>query len=332
MNSNKKKRIETVLSGKVPDRIPVSIWGHDFLREWSAKDLADQTVEKQQQFGYDFVKLNPRWTFFGEIWGCTYQPPTEQAFPAVLHRIIEQADDFYKVEQAETSNPVFQEHLQALELVIEKIGDDVDVIYTLFSPLAVAGLLCGVVGEPLKTMAGQNPKAVHYALEVITESLKLHISDVLNTGASGLFYAPLPWTSTDICDPAFYSEFGTPYDLSVLASAKQAPFNMLHVCGNHIELERFYSYPVHVLNWDNFGEGNPSLSQVHADSDKVVAGGIPHRTLHEMSFDEIKNEAETSIGGIKDRIMLAGGCAVYPTLSSGIRRHVREIAETMRFD
>lgn len=332
MNADKKKRIATVLAGNVPDRIPVSIWGHDFLREWSAKDLADQTVEKHQQADYDFIKLNPRWTFFGEIWGNKYKPPTEQVFPEALHRVVAQAEDFYKVEQVEPSNPVFKEHLEALELVLEEVGHDVDVIYTLFSPLAVAGLLCGMVGDPLTEMAGQNPGAVHHALEVITESLKLHIRDVLKAGASGLFYAPLPWTSTEICDPAFYSEFGTPYDLAVLESAKDAPFNMLHACGNHIQLERFYSYPVHVLNWDNFGAGNPSLSQVHADSDKVVAGGIPHRTLHEMSHDEIKKDAETAIGHIKDRIMLAGGCAVFPTLSSDTRQYIREIAETMRFE
>ena len=77
MNYSKKDRIKKVLSGETPDRIPVSIWGHDFLREWSAKELAAQTIEKQQQYDYDFVKMNPRWTFFAELWGNRYEPPKE---------------------------------------------------------------------------------------------------------------------------------------------------------------------------------------------------------------------------------------------------------------
>ena len=80
-------------------------------------------------------------------------------------------------------------------------------------------------GEPLISMARQNPSAVHHALEVLTETLKEHVSDVLERGSAGLFYAPLPWTSTDVCDAAFYAEFGKPYDLEVLASAEAAPFN-----------------------------------------------------------------------------------------------------------
>ncbi|MFC1886853.1 uroporphyrinogen decarboxylase family protein [Thermodesulfobacteriota bacterium] len=329
MKTNKKDRIHKVLSGETPDRIPVSIWGHDFLREWSAKELAAQTIEKQQQYDYDFVKLNPRWAFFPELWGNQYEPPDEQRHPRLLHKIIEKADDFSAIEMLTNSHPVFEEHLQALEAVLAAIGEDVDVIYTLFSPLAVAGHLCGGTGEPLLTFAKQHPKLIHQALETIAKSLKLHVDDVLDKGASGLFFASLQWTSTEICDPAFYSEFGRPYDLAVLDSAKRASFNMLHICGNQIQIDRFIDYPVQVLNWDSFGPGNPSLAHVHGHTDKVVAGGIPHREIHKLSLGEIKEVAEKSVAGIKDRVMLTGGCAVGALLDPERRRYVRDIAENI---
>ena len=88
MNAHKmthKQRVREVLAGQAPDRLPVSVWGHDFLREWSAQELAAHTIERQRQFDYDFVKLNPRWTLFAEPWGNQYIPPTEQ--------IIEQLQD-----------------------------------------------------------------------------------------------------------------------------------------------------------------------------------------------------------------------------------------------
>jgi uroporphyrinogen decarboxylase len=332
MNYKKKDRIKKVLAGEPPDRIPVSIWGHDFLREWSAEELAAQTIEKQQQYDYDFVKMNPRWTFFAELWGNRYEPPKEQRHPRLLRKVIEEVEDFSKIQLIANSHPIFDEHLQALEMIIAEIGEDVDVIYTLFSPLAVAGLLCGGVGEPLVTYAKRDPSTIHHALEAITGSLRHHVSDALDRGASGLFFAPLQWTSTVICDPGFYEEFGKPYDLEVLSTAENASFNMLHVCGDQIEMDRFTGYPVQVLNWDSFGPGNPSLSHVHAYTDKVVAGGIPHRKLHQMNLSEITETADKSVGGIKDRVLLTGGCAVGALLDSDRRRYVREVAETIRYD
>ena len=64
-----KERVRAVLAGEPVDRLPVSVWGHDFLREGSAADLANQTVERHRQYDYDFVKINPRWTLFAEPWG-----------------------------------------------------------------------------------------------------------------------------------------------------------------------------------------------------------------------------------------------------------------------
>ena len=107
---------------------------------------------------------------------------------------------------------------------------------------------------------------------------------------------------------------------------------MLHVCGNHIEIERFTSYPVQALNWDIFAPGNPSLAHVHANSDKVVAGGIPYDKLRSMDFGEIKAATEKSVEGIKNRVMLAGGCAVDPLLDSQRRRYVRDVAENIRYE
>lgn len=84
----KKERVRAALRGEPVDRVPVSLWGHDFLREWSADDLAAQTVESYRAHDWDFIKLNPRWTFFAEAWGNTYQRPTEQRFPRLLEPAV----------------------------------------------------------------------------------------------------------------------------------------------------------------------------------------------------------------------------------------------------
>ncbi len=323
MNSH--ERVIAVLNGDTPDRIPVSTWGHDFLREWSAEDLADHTIERQEKFGYDFVKLNPRWTIFAEAWGNRYEPPTEQVFPRLTHKVINGPEDFDRIEYLETPAPAFVEYESAMKQVADAL--DVDVIATVFSPLAVTGLLCGGLGQPLISYADEAPEALRTCLDNVTRTLIDHSRRLLEAGAAGLFYAPLQWTSTDVCSPEFYARFGTPWDLELLNAVQDAPFNMLHVCGNNIQLERFEGYPVHVLNWDNFGEGNPTLADVHNRTDKVVSGGLPHRRLHKLSHDEISETARDACEGLHDRLMLTGGCAVGAMLDDGCRAHMATIPQ-----
>ncbi|MEM9621166.1 MAG: uroporphyrinogen decarboxylase family protein, partial [Pseudomonadota bacterium] len=207
-----KQRIRAVLAGEPPDQLPVATWGHDFLREWSAAELAAHTIERQRKYNYDFVKLNPRWTLFAEPWGNQYARPVEQKFPRLTRRIVETAQDLHDVPQVASSHPILQEHVEAMRLVVDELGNEVDVLATVFAPLAVVGLLCGGVGEPLRTYAQTEGAALHQVLTDVAGTLAGHVTDLLQAGASGVFYAPLQWTSLDVCDAAFYAEFGRPYD------------------------------------------------------------------------------------------------------------------------
>ena len=109
---NHKQRIAAVLAGEPVDRLPVSVWGHDFLREWSARELAEQTVETYRAHDYDFVKINPRWTLFAEPWGNTYIPPTEQRFPRLQQRIVSGAEELERVPRVSHQHPCLRNMLR----------------------------------------------------------------------------------------------------------------------------------------------------------------------------------------------------------------------------
>ena len=322
-----KERIRAVLAGKPVDRLPVSVWGHDFLREGTARDLADQTVEKQRAYDYDFVKINPRWTLFAEPWGNRYEPPVEQKFPRLIHRIVTAPEDLERIPHVDPDHPVLTEHVEAVSRIVRALGEDVDCLATVFSPLAVLGLLAGGVGEPLLSMLRQQPDAAHSALAHITRTVSAHADALIRAGASGVFYAPLQWTSLDVCPADAYAEFGEPYDRTVLGAVSDTSFNMLHVCGNHIGMDRFHEFPVEVLNWDNFGEGNPALADVAEASGKIVAGGIPHRRLHKLEEAELADQARAALGGLSRRVMLAGGCGIGATTAEPNRRSVVAVAD-----
>ena len=126
-------------------------------------------------------------------------------------------------------------------MISSEIGDEVDCIATLFSPLAALGLMAGCLGEPLVSFVNEKPDAAKRALEHITETLTRHAQELLSAGASGIFFAPLQWTSLDVCPAPFYAEYGRPYDLQLLAAVADAHFNMLHVCGNNIDTDELYA-------------------------------------------------------------------------------------------
>ena len=308
---NKKERVRAALRGDAVDHPPVSLWGHDFLREWSAADLGAQTLETYRRFDWDFIKLNPRWTFFGEAWGNTYQPPTEQRFPRLTSRIVQQVEDMDRIQSVDPTGGVFGEQLEALRLVVAG-APEVDVVYTLFSPLAVLGLLCGGVGEPLVTFSAQDPARVHAALARITPVLAAHGKAALAAGAAGVFFAPLQWTSRKSCTDDYYREFGRPYDLATLAELRDAEFNILHVCGDQNRLPMLLDYPVNALNWADHGDGNLSLAEVRALTSLPLIGGIDHASLDRIDVSTATSHAQDALAHPPAPFLLGGGCGISP--------------------
>ena len=73
-----------VLNTFRPNSAPVSFWGHFYHRESSARDLVDATVEHQREYGWDWVKLNPRKHYHVEPWGVTYRYSGRAAEKPVL--------------------------------------------------------------------------------------------------------------------------------------------------------------------------------------------------------------------------------------------------------
>ena len=75
---NKKERVDAALQGDQVDRVPASMWGHDFQREWDANLLVEAMVENFTRYDWDFMKVNPRASYHVEGWGVKVRPSGEQ--------------------------------------------------------------------------------------------------------------------------------------------------------------------------------------------------------------------------------------------------------------
>lgn len=317
----KKERVRAALSGAAVDRAPVSMWGHDYLREWAPEDLVAATLEPYRRHDWDFIKLNPRWTFFAEAWGNRYEPPTEQRNPRTLAVVIDDITDFAKIEPVDPRGGVFEEQLRGLRLLLDEVGDEVDVVQTVFSPLAVVGLLCGQP-DALIRFTHEDAGAVHRAIAAITETLMGYAQASLDVGAAGIFYAPLVWASRDTCGEDFYREYGRPYDLQLLHPIRHADFNILHVCRDHNMLDLLLDYPVSAINWADQGAGNPSLAEVRARTDKAVMGGLDQAGLAEAAPADVAAAARKALGVGPTRLFVTPGCSIPPATPDPTRAAV----------
>ena len=310
---DKKERVRAALAGRPVDRPPVSFWGHDFFREWSPRDLAEYTVEYQRRYDHDFVKLNPRATYYYEAWGNTYDRPDEPRQPRMLEYAVHSPAELAALPEVDTATGPFGEQAEALWLVLAELGDEVDVIQTVFSPLAVAGRLAGPDLGHVRRWAGEDAAAVHTGLATIARVLARYAAECVAAGASGIFFATTDWATRDLVDEPFYREFGRPYDLQVLQAVRGAPFNVLHVCRSNNLLELTLDYPVAAFNWSTREEGNLSLSAVLAKTDKAVIGGVDQRRMATDPADALVAQAREAVAETGGRRHLVGaGCAISP--------------------
>ena len=67
-----RERIEALLNGEKPDRMPVSFWRHFYESESTAEQLAEAMVGFQERFDWDMMKINSRASYYVEDWGGEY--------------------------------------------------------------------------------------------------------------------------------------------------------------------------------------------------------------------------------------------------------------------
>ncbi|MFN8559833.1 MAG: uroporphyrinogen decarboxylase family protein [Dehalococcoidia bacterium] len=310
---NKKERVRAALAGQPVDHPPIGFWGHDFLREWSARDLADYHVERYRTYDDDFIKLNPRATSFYEDWGNRYDRPDRQRQPAMLAHAVHSAEELAALPEIDPTVGAFGEQREALRLLLAEVGGEVDVVQTVFSPISVAGRLMGPDLESFRSAARTDPAAVHTGLQTITRVLIRYSRACLDAGAAGIFFATTDWGTSDNADEDLYREFGRPYDLQTLYAVRDAPFNILHVCRANNFLRLMYDYPVPVINWDTHGAGNDSLAEALPRTRAAVMGGIDRQALLNADPETVAEQAREAVrstGG--RRVLLGPSCSDSP--------------------
>src|SRR5437588_333922 len=129
----KRERVMAALRGAPVDRVPVSLWLHNFATENSAETLTAETLRLARRFDWDFLKPQSRAQCFAEMWGLRYAPSRERATPyTVTQAPLATAADLRRLEPADARTGALGEQLQALHAIRKAVGIETPIIWTVF--------------------------------------------------------------------------------------------------------------------------------------------------------------------------------------------------------
>jgi uroporphyrinogen decarboxylase len=319
---SKRERVDAALKGEAVDRVPVSAWRHFIAEERGAESLAAVSLHHFAHFDWDWLKINPRATYYAEAWGNRYDYSRyDSVLPALIDGPLNGPADLDKIQAVNPTAGVFAEQLDVVKRVKAGIGG-AHFLQTVFSPLSVLAFLLArpkqhTIGEAvqaqhdgLKLYIRENPQGVHAALQQISTTLGQYAAAAVDSGASGLFFAIVKLAREGILTEAEFEEFGKPYDLQVLKAVESAPFNLLHICGPYAYFDAVTDYPVDALNWATIGQHNPTIAEARQKTSKALVGGVDELgALQTGTPDQVIAEAQQAIRVTGGRhLLLTPGC------------------------
>jgi uroporphyrinogen decarboxylase len=313
---DKIERVNAALKGQTVDRVPISVWGHNYLKEWSAQGLAEAMLENYQTWDWDWMKVNPRASYHVEDWGATLQPSGDaNKGPSFTTVPVQEPADFRRLKPLDPHAGVLGEQLDALRQIKTGMRGTAYFIQTIFSPLSIAKYLAGNNAQPIKTVIADDPGALKAGLEVITATFTDYVQACLEAGAAGIFFATTGWACATALTEDEYKRWGRDYDLALLqAAAGKAPFNVLHNCGSGIYFDLLADYPVEAISWAATLPGNPTLDEARGKTSKALMGGLSEKTvLVDGTPEQVAAEVDAAIAQTHGRgLLLAPGCSIPP--------------------
>jgi len=309
-----RERVAAAIAMGVADRPPVGAWGHTYREEWSPEALASITVERARQFGWDFVKFQPRASTFAEAFGSVYKPAGHRLKgPVLMSPAVSDLESWRTVELV--NRKAFDDQVESIGMVARELGGDVPVIQTVFSPITVGGYLVGKSQSRVVRELRKHPELVRPALEKIAEALVDFSRRSVEAGAAGIFYASSGYAGRGVMPERVYRELVLPLDVIVLSRLPpEAWFNVLHLCGSNLNFELAREMPTQVVSWSIHNQGNPSLAEGRRLIGRAVMGGLGQRaSLVYGPPPEVEAEARRAVaetGGLG--LLLAPGCSVPP--------------------
>lgn len=326
---NKRERLDRTIAGEPTDRPPVALWRHFPGDDQRAADLARSTIEFQNSYDWDFVKVTPASSY------CLVDHGTQDVWEGSLEGTrnytrypVSRSLDWTSLRTLDPTRGSLGRQHECLQLITDSLGEDVPVIQTIFSPLAQAKNLVGK--DRLIHHLRTYPDRVHTALNVLTETTLRFIESLKRLPLAGIFFA-IQHASYAVLSEEEYRSFGLPYDRKILESLPTKWWlNVVHLHGELPMFKLVGELPAQVINWHDRNT-EPDLAQGKTLFSGAVCGGLSQgEHLHCGTPNTVRDAAREAMQMTNcRRFILSTGCVTFVTTPLSNLRAVREAVEGM---
>jgi uroporphyrinogen decarboxylase len=288
--------------------------------------LAKYTLDFQQLFDFDFVKVSPSSSFCLKDWGAvdSWQGNPEGT-REYQDAVVKTPEDWGKIHPLDPQKGNLGAQLQCLKLIRTNLDPTTPLIQTIFSPLAQIKNLVGK--ESFCSFLRKYPTELKKSLDIISGTTIHFIQECRRIPVDGIFYAVQQAQYGSLSESEFV-DFGKFYDLKILSTLESYWLNIIHIHGNDIMFEQVKDYPVQIINWHD-RDTYPSLSEARELSKKVFCGGLSRiKSMVIGDRTSIINECKNAINLTNGyRFILGTGCVLPITTPEINIRTAREFVD-----
>lgn len=325
---NKRERLEKSIAGEATDRTPAALWRYWPGDDQRAADLARSTIEFQQTYNWDFVKVTPAESYAVADYGLNDEwQGNPEGTRTCIKRVVSRSLDWTNLRPLDPQRGSLGRNLETLRIVTEGLrNDDAPIIQTIYSPLTQAAMIAG--RDTLIRHIRTSPDRVQTGLNALTETTLRFIDSMKRFPLSGIYYS-VREASFDVLTEDEYRIFGFPYDRKILESIQSKWWlNVLHLDGEAPMFRLCSQLPVQVINWHDQAT-EPDIAQAKLQFNFAVCGGLSH-TQH-MNYGTpatIREQIRSAMTQANNRrLILATGSALMATTPFS---NIRAVQETIQ--
>lgn len=228
--------LDTVVAGGEAPHIPAAFWLHFVASRSHGAEAVSAQTEFFEATGVDLAKVM-----------------NENLHPNA--GLIIDPRDWTAFRPWQRSDPAMRDQIDIVKRTVDALGGRARVIATIHGVVASVFHASGRMAEypaergTLAAHVRSEPTLMRSVYAAVADSLAMLASECLAAGADGIYYAALGGERTSYTDHEF-AQFVAPHDRLVLeAAGGDENLNVLHICKEDINVDRFRDYPAAIVSW-----------------------------------------------------------------------------------
>lgn len=320
------ERVETVLRGGIPDRVPVDL--HNFMMTAQAfgmpfpeffkngEAMAEAQVQAWREFGHDVLLLENGTAALAQACGCGVEYFDESA-PVSFTPALKSLDD---IDSLKTPDPYHDgdlpELLKTTRIVVQEIGDQAFIMGRADQgPFSLAAMLLGMDKFLYELAVGKQIDAIRRLLEFSLEASYRYCVAQMEQGARMTSIGE-SLAGPDVCSPKLYRAYEWPYTQRLVARLAEKGIRLAyHICGNATRIAGdMAATGAAVLELD-YKCDLPKIKEATAGKSTILGVLDPSGVMALGSVDLVREKAreELDILAPGGGLILGPGCALPPT-------------------